>query len=687
MLRGGVIFALVSLLTCSAAAQAPSIDVRNFSPSVDENSSLALEPTQTLGPGDFNAALVTSYAYRLVTVTDAAGARVAIPLRHQLSYDTLVGLGLGQRLSVDLRMPVVAYQVGHSVDRVGWSPPSNALGDAAVGAKFTLVPRGPLGGFGLATTAHLTVPTGNPAGGLGSGAVSARLRILGELDLVLLALRGSMGVDWRGEQAAFLGDRFKDQMPWALGVVLRPQALGWDQSGRWQWFLESRGSVALTPELATKHSSPAALGIGSRYALDEDFSCLLGMEAPLDGALGAPAFRAVVGLTWAPRFYDADGDGIPDDADDCPEGLPEDRDGFEDDDGCPDEDNDGDGIPDQEDQCPNQAEDLDGYRDQDGCPDPDNDGDSIPDQEDACPGEPGKPSRSKEFNGCPPKDSDHDGILDEKDECPKRPEDRDGYRDQDGCPDLDNDADGVLDSEDDCPDQKGARRSIPGLRGCPDPDLDADSYFGKFGDAFTARHLVVESGRDGADRDQCPEAPEDFDGDRDQDGCPDPDRPGRRTQPLVRIEFSGKDGVVRFSRPPVIEGQPDAPISVPQAVLWRALSRELRFHPDWTALVAVKPQSKDDASLDAAWSRATRFAELLRWLTLRDSSAATVGYASLEAIVGSSGSDIVVVVRSDVRGPHRVVTRASIGHPASIAPKRDSEQHHSTPAEPPRNEP
>ena len=44
-------------------------------------------------------------------------------------------------------------------------------------------------------------------------------------------------------------------------------------------------------------------------------------------------------------------------------------------------DADGDGIPDELDQCPNEAEDVDGFQDDDGCPDLDNDGDGISDAE------------------------------------------------------------------------------------------------------------------------------------------------------------------------------------------------------------------------------------------------------------------------------------------------------------------
>jgi outer membrane protein OmpA-like peptidoglycan-associated protein len=100
-------------------------------------------------------------------------------------------------------------------------------------------------------------------------------------------------------------------------------------------------------------------------------------------------------------YGDRDGDGIADADDDCPDD-PEDFDGFEDMDGCPEYDNDGDGIPDGDDGCPNQAEDFDGYMDEDGCPDLDNDG---------------------------------DGILDVNDNCPNDAEVYNGFEDSDGCPD------------------------------------------------------------------------------------------------------------------------------------------------------------------------------------------------------------------------------------------------------------
>lgn len=122
---------------------------------------------------------------------------------------------------------------------------------------------------------------------------------------------------------------------------------------------------------------------------------------------------------------DRDGDGVSDADDRCPE-TP----GPAEFNGCPD--GDGDGIPDVDDRCPAEPEDMDGYEDDDGCPEEqDTDGDGLIDPEDRCPEEPGP----IEEQGCPVRDADGDGIVDGLDLCPDDPETKNGYRDDDGCPD------------------------------------------------------------------------------------------------------------------------------------------------------------------------------------------------------------------------------------------------------------
>jgi OOP family OmpA-OmpF porin len=120
------------------------------------------------------------------------------------------------------------------------------------------------------------------------------------------------------------------------------------------------------------------------------------------------------------------------------------------------EDRDGDGIPDKRDKCPDQPENYNGYQDEDGCPDdPDTDLDGIPDSRDACLLEPEDKDGYLDDDGCPDPDNDADGIPDTRDKCPNEPEDFDGFQDDDGCPDPDNDGDKVLDVDDMCPDTPG----------------------------------------------------------------------------------------------------------------------------------------------------------------------------------------------------------------------------------------
>ncbi|HJX64205.1 MAG TPA: OmpA family protein [Polyangia bacterium] len=96
---------------------------------------------------------------------------------------------------------------------------------------------------------------------------------------------------------------------------------------------------------------------------------LLGVEIVMhDSHWPVPIAAPAVVVVAEPKVLDRDGDGIPDDADKCPN-EPEDKDGFEDEDGCPDPDNDKDGIPDVADKCPNEPETVNGVDDEDGCPD------------------------------------------------------------------------------------------------------------------------------------------------------------------------------------------------------------------------------------------------------------------------------------------------------------------------------
>lgn len=142
-----------------------------------------------------------------------------------------------------------------------------------------------------------------------------------------------------------------------------------------------------------------------------------------------------IGVTQGRVDGDRDDDGIRDSLDSCPT-VPEDKDGFEDEDGCPDLDNDNDAVLDANDHCPLVAEDHDKFQDTDGCPEADNDEDKILDPADKCPNDAEDRDDFEDEDGCPDRDNDQDGIPDREDLCPNEPETMNGYADHDGCPDA-----------------------------------------------------------------------------------------------------------------------------------------------------------------------------------------------------------------------------------------------------------
>jgi outer membrane protein OmpA-like peptidoglycan-associated protein len=172
---------------------------------------------------------------------------------------------------------------------------------------------------------------------------------------------------------------------------------------------------------------------------DRDGDGVVDLDDACPDVPGKPAFRGCP---------DGDGDGIADSEDACPQ-----QPGPAETQGCPvAKDTDGDLVPDDIDRCPVDPEDKDGFQEEDGCPDPDNDGDGIVDRADACPNDPGPLER----RGCPDLDRDGDGVSDSEDRCPEQP----GPAEHGGCPDKD--GDGVPDQLDKCPEQLG-----PAPDGCP----------------------------------------------------------------------------------------------------------------------------------------------------------------------------------------------------------------------------
>ncbi len=163
-----------------------------------------------------------------------------------------------------------------------------------------------------------------------------------------------------------------------------------------------------------------------------------------------------------PDFFDADGDGVEDANDKCPDTAPG---ATVDDEGCP-LDSDYDGVPDYLDKCPNTPRGA--TVDDQGCP-LDSDGDGVFDDKDKCPNTPAGVQVDK--NGCP-FDTDEDGVPDYLDKCDNTPAGT--TVDPTGCI-LDTDGDGVPDDDDQCPQVAGPESN----HGCPVVKQEVKQLFKK----------------------------------------------------------------------------------------------------------------------------------------------------------------------------------------------------------------
>ncbi len=338
-------------------------------------------------------------------------------------------------------------------------------------------------------------------------------RFIYELRWRELTAVANIGFLARVAKSTFLSTESNQEITYGVGGFYKVATFG---SWHVDVLAELNGRTGLTSEL---DANPLEIDAGVRFGMASGFSVWLGAGAGLIKAVGSPAFRIFLGAQFAPDFSDADGDGVPDFRDKCLK-QKEDKDGFQDHDGCPDDDNDNDGIPDGRDKCPDKAEDYDKYQDKDGCPELDNDGDGVPDKQDNCPLNKG-PVKTK---GCPANmlDDDGDGIPDNKDKCPAKAEDKDGFQDDDGCPDLDNDQDGIPDEHDKCKNDPEDKDGFQDADGCPDPDDDGDGVCDNNPiiqkNIKRYRHICH-----GADK--CPKQTEDINGVDDLDGCKDSGTP------------------------------------------------------------------------------------------------------------------------------------------------------------------
>ncbi len=402
----------------TAQAQSGQFDLDQFRPTETAKGGFAVSTADDLGHLRFGVQVYLDYANDpLVFETDLGSPdseKIQL-VRTQLVGHLQLSLGLIDRIIVYLGLPYHIIVKEDASDFAAGGPGSAIPGLAAA------VPRGSglgdlwLGARGriygeredlvqVAVQAALNFHTAS----IGDGTQNYRGEVddspyLGGHPEVLLTfnfaevVRLSMNVGYRiRKNQQFLNLNLGDELTYGVG------AIGEFLNGQVAVIGELYGRVGVSTrtgstKFAKREESPVEVLAGAKYHHKTGFTAGAGAGLGIQRGYGAPDFRVLGMIAFTmphSKPVDTDLDGILDPEDACPT-EPEDVDGFEDDDGCPDPDNDQDGVLDVDDRCPMES----GPVPNEGCPEPDRDGDGVPDRVDNCPDEPGL----VENQGCPEK--------------------------------------------------------------------------------------------------------------------------------------------------------------------------------------------------------------------------------------------------------------------------------------------
>jgi outer membrane protein OmpA-like peptidoglycan-associated protein len=347
----------------------------------------------------FSLGLWLNYGHNpLISVAD--GEVVRQQVAHQLAFDLTASYAFARWFELGFHAPI-AYLKGDDVNTA-------ALGNLRVLPKFRFLD-GTTHAVGLALLADIRLPTHTNEFYGGARLPGFAPRLLLDRQFGLSGFRLGLDVGVLIQKATeYQNVTAGSELMAGLGLGYR-----FDHGqAPVELMFDLRSAVGLEDTNPEEVGLEGLLGAGIDVA--RDWKIKAGGGLGLLEGYGIPTARAFVGVRWEPSPNDPDHDGVRspepnersqayvvsdeppaseeaaaaeaepasvDDVDDaeraaaieggydaCPD-LPEDLDGVEDEDGCPEGDTDKDGVLDYQDRCPDEQETINGFEDDDGCED------------------------------------------------------------------------------------------------------------------------------------------------------------------------------------------------------------------------------------------------------------------------------------------------------------------------------
>lgn len=446
---------LLLTATLASAQTVPSADIEQLWLDPAGRGSLFIGNGRTLEATEFRAGVSAFYTH--ANLRSSQGGTFTNLVQDRFGFQVFGALGLTNWLELGVNVPVYVYQSGTRSLVLA----SAGLGNPWLTAKVNLL------GEHKPVSLSIVVGLGLPLGTAAAQGTGGTLETAPRIQL------GHVYDKWQyGIELGYLHRSTVDYLPLTRSAE--------DRIGS-QVYLGAmittvnpegpRGEVTFRTFIPVEGGSPGLEGqLGFRWQLGQ-VELIASAGPGFAGEATTPAIRAYAGAAFG---------NTPLTQPTCAEGrrytLSE----------CPDLDRDEDGVLNGVDAAPLLAEDRDGFEDADGAPDNDNDGDGLVDTLDECPDVAGVAANQ----GCPDADEDGDGVVDRRDQCVKEAEDKDDFEDGDGCPEADNDQDGLADGVDACPLTAGIAQE----KGCPSKDTDGDTVADHLDNCPSEKGVVENAG-------------------------------------------------------------------------------------------------------------------------------------------------------------------------------------------------
>lgn len=307
--------------------------------------------TELLAPQQLGVGLELGYLRRPLVLHSPSpgpsGSDVDV-IKDQISTTLLLGYGVTDRLTLDMAMPIVAYQTGSGLSAISGGPSlsTSSIRDMRIGLAYAILPQlrtspwEPSGAIDLvrprllSLTARVdaTLPTADARQLSGEGAMVWSPSLAMDVRMGRLLVGAESGLRLRPTRQ-LSGSRIGSQLLVGLGIsvdALSRDRLSFSAESRLLYTFAEQHDVTVAAD-GSQSSIPNgkriipmewALSVRTAPVLGGDLSFLLSMGGGVpitgDSSPTSPSLRSLFVVRYAPVARDTDGDRIPDRIDRCP---------------------------------------------------------------------------------------------------------------------------------------------------------------------------------------------------------------------------------------------------------------------------------------------------------------------------------------------------------------------------------